>query len=229
MTKRDRTSTMSDEQRSAVSGRHRPVVHVFVALLLWLGLGFSLGWYYTFTYYGHAGWPMPMVEVCASIILYYFSVLNVDTEIQAIHWMLVFPAAGALWATEVWHLARHFNRKRPSISQWFLQLSFSAVPIAIAGLAMAVFAGKTDSGFSAQRMMDVALRRGFVDPPDWLSLLYLVLAGLGLAWQVYVYRRNFPGSMFSGLMHTLVAALLTILAACIIGGIISIPMRLILE
>ncbi len=222
MTRSNLPPMKSDERRWAAA-------RWLGAIALWTGLGFSLGWYYTFTYYGHAGWPMPMVEVCAAIILYYFSVLNAATEIQAIHWMCVFPVAGALWAGEVWHLALYFGRKRPQLSRWLLDMSLSAVPVAIAGPAMTLVAGKTDAGFSGQRMIDVALRHGFVDPPGWLSPLYFALGLLGLGWQVYAYQRHFPGPVFRGLIHTLVAALLTILAACVIGATLSVPLRSILE
>lgn len=66
----------------------------FVALLCWLALAVSLGWYYTVTYFGAVGWPMPSVETLGVLFLYYFSVLNVATEIQAVHWLLVFPLRG---------------------------------------------------------------------------------------------------------------------------------------
>jgi hypothetical protein len=195
------------------------------ALLLWLGLAFSLGWYYTFTYYGHAGWPMPMVDVCAAIILYYFSVLNVDTEIQAIHWMLVFPIAGALWAWAIWFLAPRFKQERPPLSHWALALSTSASPILLAGPAMALLAAKTDADFSTQRMIDVALRHGFVTPPAWLSPLFLLLGLLGLGWQIVAYQRCFKAPLFLALLHTLAAALLTVTTACVVSAAAAIPLR----
>lgn len=69
-----------------------------LAVMCWLALSVSLGWYYTVTYFGAIGWPMPSVETIGALVLYYFSVINAATEIQAVHWLAVFPISGFLWA-----------------------------------------------------------------------------------------------------------------------------------
>ncbi len=196
---------------------------------MWLGMGYSLGWYYTFTYYGHAGWPMPLMDACAAIILYYFSVLNVATEIQAVHWMIVFPAAGALWTGAIWYSAPKFGLSRPRLARWVLQVSLGALPIVLAGPPMAAVAAHTESGLSAQRMIDVALRHGFVNPAGWLTPLYFSLGLCGAAWQFAAYRRTFSGSLYRSFTHLLTSAVLTVITACVVGAVVGLPLRLALE
>lgn len=80
------------------SVRRKRLLDGLSVIVLWLLLGFSLGWYYTFTYYWRSGWPMPTVECCGTLIMYYFSVVTAATPVQAVHWMAVFPPAGVIWA-----------------------------------------------------------------------------------------------------------------------------------
>lgn len=210
------------------SHRH-PALYWFGAILLWLGLAFSLGWYYTFTYYGHAGWPMPLVDACAAIIIYYFSVLNVDTEIQAAHWMLVFPLAGAIWTTAIWLLAPRFGQTRPPLARWCFLMALSALPIVLASPPTAFLAGETSEGFRAQRMIDVALRHGVVAPAGWLTPLYFSLGVAGLLMQLFAYRRTFPGPVYRALLHLLIASVATVLASCVAGAALGLPLRIWLE
>jgi hypothetical protein len=46
----------------------KSIAYWFAAVSLWLGLAFSLGWYYTFTYYGRSGWLMPLPEACGGLL-----------------------------------------------------------------------------------------------------------------------------------------------------------------
>ena len=199
------------------------------AITLWLLLAFSLGWYYTFTYYGRAGWPMPMVEPCTALLLYYFSVLNIDTEGQAVHWMFVFPAAGFLWCAALQWCARRRDACRVSFATLCLLFAAGSLPMALAGPWMAWIAAQTPGGASLERMLAVALRRGFVNPWPGLSPLYAGLALMGLAWQLALYRRLFAFRGLAALRHLALSALVCVLAACIIGGTLGWPLRWLLE
>ena len=125
--------------------------------MLYSALGFSLGWYYTFTYYGRTGIPMPQPESCAAIVLYYFSVLNVDTEIQAVHWMVVFPLAGLIWSVALTRLAPYFGTQAPTNARVFAVTAMACIPLVAPGPFLAVLAGWQDDGFTFDRMIAVAL------------------------------------------------------------------------
>lgn len=196
---------------------------------IWLGVAFSLGWYYTFTYYGHAGWPMPMIEPCAALVLYYFSVLNVDTEIQAVHWMLVFPAAGFLWAWALRFTAPRFGAERPPYARLALLLALGAVPMALPGPWMMWVAGQTDAGFDVNRMIAVALRRGHVLPWPGLSPMYFALGLLGLAIEVAAYARLFGRPLARAIAHYAASAVLLTVSACVLAAVAAWPLRWALE
>ena len=118
-------------------------IDVLKASALYLGLGFSLGMYYTIAYYGRAGWPMPLPEGISALILYYFSVLNEPTVVQAIHWMVLFPVAGALWALLLVITAPFFGVRRPLFSLTFVRFGLTALPLTLAGPCMAFVAGSS--------------------------------------------------------------------------------------
>jgi len=200
-----------------------------LAAAIWLLLAFSLGWYYTFTYYGRAGWPMPMVEPCTALVLYYFSVLNIATEGQAIHWMLVFPAAGFLWCASLQAAARRHEASRLPFHALCAVVAIGSLPMALPGPWMAWIAAQTADGPSYERMIAVALRRGFVNPWPGLSPAYAALALMGLAWQLAAYRFLFTFRGLAAVRHLATSALVCVAAACIAGGILGWPMRWLLE
>lgn len=212
--------------RSRESGRFS---RWMIAFLLWFGLAFSLGWYYTFTYYGRSGWPMPVPEAIAALLLYYFSVLNISTEGQAIHWLAVFPAAGALWTCALWAMAPRFGLERLAPSRITRRIALASLPLFLAGPPMALLAGNTDTGFSVERMMDVALRHGFVSPPDWLTPVYFGLGALSLALQLFIYWKLFAPRPKIAVYHLGASAILLIVLSCALGSIAAIPLRALLE
>ncbi len=199
------------------------------ATLIWLGVGVSLGWYYTFTYYGKTGLPMPSPEPCAVLLLYYFSVLNVSTGIQAVHWLVVFPLAGGLWAASLILVAGRMKLPRPSFVDLYGRFSLAALPLALPMPAMAWLAGQRDGGFVWQRMLDVALRHGGTGPWWWLTPLYFSLGLIALALQLILYRRSFPMPPRKAVLHYPLGGIVLILASCVFGMIAALPLRYGLE
>lgn len=199
------------------------------ALTIWLTVGFSLGWYYTFTYYGRHGWPMPLPEPCAALILYYFSVLNVATEIQAFHWMLVFPLAAFLWHAALWWTARWMGLPTPSWAAVSERISWAAIPLAIPGPAMAYLAGTQNGAFHWERMFAVALRRGNITPGWWLTPLFFGLGLVAFALQIYLYRTLFPAPARQAWKHYPLS-IIALTVVCAVGGALAgWPLRLLLE
>ncbi len=200
----------------------------FLAILLWFALSFSLGWYYTFTYYGRVGWPMPTPESLAALILYYFSVLNVDLKIQAVHWMAVFPIAGALWICALSFSHRVFDEARPAIgSLW--RFALATLPLILPGPWMAYLGGQTDGGFDWDRMIQVALRGGNITPWGWLTPMYFSLGVVALVLHIYLYKKLFTFRGKRAVHHFLLSAILLFLTVSVLGAIAAIPLRLWLE
>lgn len=207
-------------------GIRRPsVIDVLKGSALYLGLGFSLGWYYTITYFGGVGWPLPLPEGLSVLVLYYFSVLNETTVVQAIHWMVLFPVAGALWALLLVITAPFFGVRRPLFSLTFVRFGLTALPLTLAGPCMAFVAGSSQGAFYWQRMMDVALRRGFVEPWKWLNWTILGLALVSLLLQLVVYRSTFDVRGKRAWVHYLSAAVFMAVLACGVGVLLGLLMR----
>lgn len=194
-----------------------------------LGLAFSLGWYYTFTYYGRTGIPIPLPEGILGILLYYFSVINSLLWIEAVHWMLMFPLAGFLWAVTLWTLAPRFGGRRPGVCEVFLRISCAAIPLIIPAPWMMYMAGRTEGGFSLSRAIGVALRQGNIDPPAWLTPMYLTLGMIALAVQVRAIMRLFEIRGWRLLRFVLVSFTTAVVASCVLGATLSIPLRVVFE
>ena len=199
------------------------------AIFLWLALGFSLGWYYTFTYYGRTGIPMPLPEACAALILYYFSVLNTASEIQAVHWMAVFPLAGALWVYALRIAGRWFGVQLQPPARAARRLALASVPVSLPGPLLAYLAGRHDAVFSWGRMTAVAVRHASARPGDWLTPVYLGLGVAALFLHLYAYHTTFRASGKQAVLHFLVSAVVLTLLACIVGAGAALPLRFCLE
>lgn len=201
-----------------------------MGVCLWLGVGLSLGWYYTFTYYGKTGVPMPTIEPCLALVMYYFSVLNVITEVQAVHWMAVFPAAGAMWAYTLTRTAPLFDICRRTFPDAFLLLALAALPLALPAPWMSWVAGVAPGeSFSVERMLLVALRRDGQTPWPTLTPMYLGLGLFSLGLQIAAYARLFRAPFRVALKHYCGAAVVASAAAAIFGAVVAIPLRLVLE
>ncbi|GMW00876.1 MAG: hypothetical protein AMXMBFR84_20130 [Candidatus Hydrogenedentota bacterium] len=198
-------------------------------LTIYGALAVSLGWYYTFTYYGKTGIPMPHPESCASILLYYFSVLNVETEIQALHWIVVFPVSGGIWAWALRLVARRQGIAGPAMPLVYFCMACACIPMILPTPFMAFLAGLDGGSFSADRMLRVALRRGNRAPDAWLTPLYLSLGAVSFAVQCMFMRRMYPQRFWSAVRHYFVAAIVLLVACMAIGLAASYPLRYWLE
>lgn len=173
---------------------------------------------------------MPMPEPCAALVLYYFSVLNVDTELQAIHWLGVFPLAGFLWSVALVGTARRvLPGALPDWSQVMYRLSLPAVFLALPGPWMAWIAGTRNGEFTWDRMIAVALRRGFVDPWPWLTPMYVGLGLFAFAVQIAIYCRLFRGTARQLWVIYPLAMIVLVLVSSVLAAMAAIPLRWLLE
>ncbi len=209
--------------------RRRDVSDLIRATLLWLLLAFSLGWYYTYTWYGRVGWPMPVPEPGSALLMYYFSVLNVQTEIQALHWLIVFPLSGLLWVAVLAVTAPFYGGRRTEYPYAALRFSMTALPLALPGPLLALMAARTPSGLSFARMWAVALRRGAVEPGTWVTPLYVGLGVVCLIWQIVLYVRVFDIHGKKAWLHYLVSLILLALMSVGLGVLTALPLRYWLE
>lgn len=196
------------------------------AIVLWLLLAVSVGWYYTFTYYGRTGIPVPLPEPCAAVILYYFSVVpGASSGFQAAHWVLVFPLVGLLWVAVLNTSAPWFGGRREHYAWAAGRLSGTLLPVIAPLPVLAWFGGATAAGFSFGRMVDVALRRAGAPAPWWLTPLYIVLGVAALVWQFKTYRRIYDLYGKKAVYHLLTSAVVLALLAVGAGALLAWPLR----
>ncbi|MBI2434209.1 MAG: hypothetical protein HYV26_15240 [Candidatus Hydrogenedentes bacterium] len=199
-----------------------------VAIGCWLLLAVSMGWYYTITYFGRVGWPMPSVETAGALLFYYFSVLNVDTEIQTVHWLIAYPLAGAVWVVLIQVVHRNApDRPRPSLVA--AAFSLCTLPLSLPAPYLAWLAGQRDSAWHWQRMIEVALRRGNLAPWPWLSPGCILLALAAFFLHLSLYRRLYPATLITATKHYLITAIGFVLAVSSFGLLLSFPLRAWLE
>jgi len=195
------------------------------AALLWVALGFSLGWYYTYAYSRAPGWPMPLPEACGAVILYYFSAFSTGPWIRVIHWLVLFPIAGFLWVTLLTLTAPFFGGKRTEYTWMLLQFALTSLPLIIPGPILAGMAGRTLLGFNARHIIEVGLLRAqpFYSP-SWLTPLFVGLAVISLVWQVVLYLRMFETKGKKAVVHLLVSAFFLACMTCGLATFAAYPL-----
>lgn len=199
-------------------------IHLAIAFL-YLALGSSLGCYYTATYFGRSGWPLPSCEAVSGVLLYYFSVINASTEMQAFHWMAVFVAAGYLWIASLWYASNRMNGARDRFTTLGLPVALATIPISLPIPFMVWWMGSTNDGFSWSRFIAVCLRHAWVHPPIWLNCVYFGLAAIVLATQIAIIRKKWGGNR-KRFFATLALAFGLLLVVAIAAGIVlSSPLR----
>lgn len=197
------------------------------ATFLWLALGFSVGWYYTYTFYTDSSWPLPLPEACAGLILYYFSAFTTRPWIQIAHWMVVFAVAGFLWVNLLMITAPFFGGKRGGDYTWtLLRFAVTGLPLIIPGPVLAGMAGRTLFGYSWRHIIEVALHRaGAFYSPKWLTPLYMGLAVVCLLWQIALYVRVFEVKPKQAALHYLLSVILLACAACGLATFAAFPLE----
>jgi hypothetical protein len=201
------------------------ILYCAVPVLLWLAAGFSLGWYYTFTYYGRQGWPMPLLETSGALIAYYFSVLNVDTRWQAIHWMAIFPITAIIWVAVLRWSARLVDAAKPSWRRLLMATAAAALPLALPGPWLAWLAGTKYGAFEWETMIKIALRRDGYSPWNWLSPMYFSLGLAGLALELTIFTRGRGATARQLAIHYLVSAIIYTVACCAAAAVLAWPLR----
>ena len=192
--------------------------------LLWLGLGFGLGWYYAFTEYDRSWWPMPLPEGAASLILYYFSTLNARPELQVLHWLAVFPVAGFLWVWVLTVTAPYYGGRQVDYAYTSLRFAMTSLPVVLAGPVMAFVAARGTGGLDWGQMTAVAFREAHAVAWPWLTPLYAGLTAVALIWQIALYVKVFDLHGKKAWAHFLSSVVALGVAACGLATLAAIPL-----
>lgn len=165
------------------------------AALMDLGLGLSLGMYYTVTYYGRAAIPLPGFVALGAPFQYYVLVdEQQDTVIQAWLWMACFPFVGLLWRGTLALLGRCMRLpvrgKALAGAVWA-----TTWPLLLPIPALVWMLGQADAGgLQWEAFVGACLRRQFVANAAWLTPVYFALALVALALELRALWRLAAGA-----------------------------------
>lgn len=200
-----------------------------LALTADLGLGLSLGLYYTITYYGRALLPLPGFVALGAPFMYYVAVdEQCNTVIQAWLWMAIFPLTGLLWRTGLAWVPRVWGKAnlevRPTRSETDLEVRPTRCywPLLVPIPLLMWLVGRPGGQWAWSDFIAVCLRRQNVDSPTWLTPLMMALAVLAFALELHQTWRLLPGTDRLRRAATLtVTVMLFILAVVAVGSALS--------
>ncbi len=185
-----------------------------IALAVWMGQGFALGWYHYLTRFGRSEWPLPTPEAAASLLAIRF---NGPFPVDIDHWtlLLLVPAVGILWVSLLFVTAAFFGGSRCSYTETLKFFALCSAHLAIAGILLAAAAWYWNWGFwwSRTAWVEGPFRTllplpGRETPWPWLGAVFMVAGGVTLGAQCAVYVKCFavPGKRIAP--HVLIAAAL---------------------
>jgi len=157
------------------------------AVLLWLGLGASLGLYYRIVANDAGGWLLPYPEALCSALLVYFAEVELSGRVEILVWLVGVVLTGVFWVGIQTVIAPFFDGRRAHFSMTLVRAGLSALPLSLVGLWLVYVAGKSGGGWRFAQFMDTAMGRGGVRPWEHLNVLYLGLAVLALLVQLRVF------------------------------------------
>ncbi|MBI2425153.1 MAG: hypothetical protein HYV27_20170 [Candidatus Hydrogenedentes bacterium] len=205
------------------------LLDVFNAIVLWLVLAFSVGWYYAVTYFAGGAWPLPLPEALAGFTAYYFSQASTHAPLQVLHWLILFPLAGVAWVYLLSVTAPYFGGRCESFTWALWRFSLASLPLSLPGPYLAWAAGARHGHWGFQSMMQVAFRQDGHPPLAWITPLYVVLALIALALQVHAHRRVFHLRGQAVWHHLLLSGAIYLFAVAGFANFAAYPIRYFLE
>ncbi|MCC6728355.1 MAG: hypothetical protein IT208_03350 [Chthonomonadales bacterium] len=187
-----------------------------------LAAGVSVGLYYTASYYGRAGGPVPTPVALAAPLAYYVALpASADTRQQALLWEAAFVACGVLWAATLCACGRAVGR-RPPLSGMVCVVGAVGWPLLAPLPWMAAAAGATPSGWRWSQLLDVCLRRAWMDPAPWMHAAYFAAGLAALGFEALVLRRILgrgclPYAVAGALLFLLITMCAALGAAWLLG------------
>jgi len=188
--------------------------HRVTAFLMDIGLGLSLGMYYTVVSFSRVVVPLPGFVALGAPFLYYNMLHGLpNTVTQAWLWMACFPVVGLMWRGALWVTASLLRLPvRPNdIAR---ATGRCAWPLLLPALAMMLALGWTKRyGFQWDAFVEVCLRRRSVSDPGWPTPVFVPLAILAMGlelrsiWRLvsYVPARRKWGLVAGAVFLTLIA------------------------
>jgi hypothetical protein len=158
-----------------------------------LGVGVSVGLYYTELYYGRHGALLPTpVCISAPLIYYVARPSSLTAEAQAALWMALFPVCALTWVCLLL-LATGRTRTVASVARLLWGLALASLPIVGALPWMVWVCGAAPDGWSWRRLVDVSLRRAFVESSPAMTLVFVACAALAMLLEGAAARRFLGG------------------------------------
>lgn len=214
--------TRSHEMPYRTLKRER-IISFWVAVLLWLVLGYCVGWYRAATSPGDAGWPLPAPVAAAGFLACTFGLYEVDPPLMRALWLLLFPCAGMVWVALQCLTAPYFDGRRADFLITLRPYAWSSLPTALSAPLVAFLLWR-DWGavLRPKYLLDFAEYYGDLWP--WLGTVFVSFALVSLLLHVLTHRKTFELRGRAAWAHFLVSLALLIVtatgAAALLDGLI---------
>ncbi|MBN2311330.1 MAG: hypothetical protein JXR94_20300 [Candidatus Hydrogenedentes bacterium] len=186
------------------------------AILLWVGLGFSLAWYHYLAEYGRAGWPVPTPEAAAGLLIYRGYASPLQRLVRDVYWLVAVAGGAGLWVGLLHVTAPYFGGGGGKLCDVARDFAYTSVPLVVLGPLVTAAAWYWEWGYWWSRTDWFAAWARLARPWPWLGPAYLAAAGAALAFQFVVYWKTVRVRGVKLVAH--LAICLGLLATCAIGA-----------
>lgn len=194
------------------------------AIILWLALAFSLGWYHHATPPGGKGYPTPTPESAAAVVAYLFVGRSFERTMAHLAWMAAVPIAGLLWLAVQYLTAGYFGATWDKFREALVRYAWASLPLIVPGPVLTFMAWKHRIGYWWWEAP--SWKSATATPwPSWLGWTYLGLGALVLTIQYLVHRKTFRLAGKKAMAHFLVSLALLIVIAAGAGGLLNLLLR----
>ncbi|MCP4640357.1 MAG: hypothetical protein GY851_07995 [bacterium] len=187
-----------------------------IALALWIGIGFSAGWFLYLTDHGRAGWPLPTPEAAGGFLIYKYSTTTFQRAARDLHWMLSVTGGGLLWPWLLHLTAPFYGGGGRRLHEVMVRFALTGIPIVVLGLLAAVAAWQNGWGYWWSASDWFTSWMSLSRPWDWIQPVYLTTAVGVVIIQLVVYWKSFSVRGVNAVWHILVSGAL--LAAVSVGS-----------
>jgi hypothetical protein len=161
------------------------------AILLWVGLAYSVGWYLGITKMGTKGWFLPSPETAAAYVGYRVSMPQLNSPYDEFWWFILVPCVGWAWVALQCITSPYFGGLAPGIMLTTRIFALATLPITALGPIVGYSVWTSERKMFWDELYLAMTRQGWVEPNPWLGPMYMGMAVVSLVLQGVVHYKVF--------------------------------------
>ena len=200
--------------------RRERYLNNLIAIMCWIAVAYSVGWYNTLTRMGARQWPLPSPETAGAHLASFIAWDGFQPHYERVWWFALFPFCGYCWVAMQVYTSPYFDGRHVSISEAVRPFALASLPIAAMGPVVAYYIYQRRGEFLFETFYLRAVEFGLVEPEPWLGPGFLILASASIVLQFFVHNHVFaipPQRAPVHFMSNAVVAALASLGAALIA------------